>query len=350
MLQGFRIKHIKRIKRIKLVSGLLAGLAVGSIIAVPSATAADAANAQKIIIMVGGINKLIYLPPKLAENLGYFKEAGLDVELQSQQAGVDAENELLAGAVQAVVGYYDHSIDLQSKGKEVQSIVQLLLVPGGMLMVRADMADKIKTMADAKGHTVGVTGFGSSSSFLTQYLAARNGLKTSDYSMLPVGAGNTLIAAFKQKRIEIAWTTEPTTSMLTASGDAKPLVDLNSVAGTRASLGGLYPASSLYVQTAWLQSHKTEAAKLAGAFVKTLKYIQTHSAEEIADKMPADYYGGNKAMYVQALKSSLPMYSPDGRMPADGAETVLKVMSGFNPNIKGKRIDLSRTYTNDYVK
>ncbi|RFB69838.1 MULTISPECIES: ABC transporter substrate-binding protein [unclassified Herbaspirillum] len=311
----------------------------------PAAQAAD----NKITIMVGGINKLIYLPPKLAENLGYFKDEGLDVELQSQQAGVDAENELLAGAVQAVVGYYDHSIDLQSKGKEVQSITQLLVVPGGMEMVRSDLATQVRSMADLKGRTLGVTGLGSSSSFLAQYLASRNGLKTSDYSMLPVGAGNTLIAALKQKRVDVVWTTEPTTSMLLASGEAKVLVDMNSAAGTRAALGGLYPASAVYVQGAWLKTHKPEAAKLARAFVRTLQYIQTHSAEEIAAKMPADYYGGNKALYVQALKASLPMYSPDGKMPAEGPEVVLKVMAAFNPNIKGKKIDLSKTYTNEFV-
>ena len=66
--------------------------------------AANVQAAEKITIIVGGMNKLIYLPPKLAENLGYFKDEGLDVDLQSQPAGVDAENELLAGAAQAVVG------------------------------------------------------------------------------------------------------------------------------------------------------------------------------------------------------------------------------------------------------
>src|SRR5450830_1257423 len=325
--------------------GIIAAALLINTVAAPMAQAAD----NKITIMVGGITKLIYLPPKLAENLGYFKAEGLDVELQSQQAGVDAENELLAGAVQAVVGYYDHYIDLQSKGKEVQSITQLLVVPGGMEMVRSDLASQIRSMADLKGRTLGVTGLGSSSSFLAQYLASRNGLKTSDYSMLPVGAGNTLIAALKQKRVDVVWTTEPTTSMLLASGEAKVLVDMNSAEGTRAALGGLYPASAFYVQRAWLQTHQAEATKLARAFVKTLKFIQTHSAEEIADKMPPDYYGGNKKLYVQALKASLPMYSPDGKIPPEGAEVVLKVMSGFNPNIKGKKIDLSKTYTNEFV-
>ncbi|EIJ45780.1 nitrate/sulfonate/bicarbonate ABC transporter periplasmic protein [Herbaspirillum sp. GW103] len=325
-----------------LTIGAMAACTLGLI--APQAHAAD-----KIIIMVGGINKLIYLPPKLAESLGYFKDEGLDVELQSQPAGVDAENELLAGAVQAVVGFYDHSIDLQSKGKEVTSITQLLRVPGGMEMVRADLADSVHSMADLKGRTLGVTGLGSSSSFLAQYLAARAGLKSGDYSMLPVGAGNTLIAAMKQKRVDVAWTTEPTTSILLASGAAKVLVDMSTVEGTKAALGGLYPASSVYVHRSWMNSHKAEAQKLARAFVKTLKYIQTHSAEDIAEKMPKDYYGGNKAIYVQALKASLPMYSPDGKMPAGGPEQVLKVMAGFNPNIKGKNIDLAKTYTNEFV-
>ncbi|MFL9923281.1 ABC transporter substrate-binding protein [Herbaspirillum lusitanum] len=330
-----------------LISCAAAGT-LSALLALASPLAA-AAESGKITIMVGGINKLIYLPPKLAESLGYFKDEGLEVELQSQPAGVDAENELLAGAVQAVVGYYDHSIDLQSKGKEVLSITQLLVVPGGMELVRSDLARDIRSMADLKGRTVGVTGLGSSSSFLAQYLASRNGLKVSDYSMLPVGAGNTLIAAIKQKRVDVVWTTEPTTSLLLSSGEAKVLVDMSSADGTRAALGGLYPASSVYVQGKWLQSHKPEAQKLARAFVRTLKYIHTHSAEDIAAKMPADYYGGNKVLYVQALKASLPMYSTDGKMPPDGAEQVLKVMAGFNPNIKGKKIDLSKTYTNEFV-
>ncbi len=310
---------------------------------------ANTMAAEKIIIIVGGINKLIYLPPKLAENLGYFKDEGLNVELQSQQAGVDAENQLLAGAAHAVVGFYDHTIDLQSKGKKIESIVLFGLVPGGMEMVRTDAAAQIKNMGDIKGKTLGVTGLGSSSTFLGHYLASRYGLKTSDYSMLPVGAGNTLFAAFKQKRVDVAWTTEPSTSILLASGDAKVMVDLSSVEGTKAALGGLYPASSLYVQNTWARDNKDTALKLSRAFVRTLQFIHSHTAEQIADKMPVDYYGGNKALYIQALKASIQMYSKDGKMPEGGPETVLKVMAGFNANIKGKSINLSDTYTNEFV-
>ncbi|ANB75210.1 ABC transporter substrate-binding protein [Paraburkholderia phytofirmans] len=316
---------------------------------VQPAAPAQASAPEKVVIMVGGITKLIYLPARLTEQLGYFKAEGLDVELLSQPAGVDAENELLSGGVQAVVGFYDHSIDLQAKGKEVKAIVVFGQVPGEVEMVATKQADTIKSMADVKGKTLGVTGLGSSTNFLTQYLANLKGVPSSQYTVLPVGADNSFIAAIRQNRIDAGMTTEPTVSQLLKSGDAKVLIDMRNVEGTRAALGGTYPASSLYVQSAWLDTHQQEAAKLARAFVKTLQYLHTHSAEEIAAQMPKDYVGSDKALYVSALKASLPMYTADGKMPADGPETVLKVLAGFNPSVKDRHIDLSRTFTNQFV-
>ncbi len=91
----------------------------------PFAMAAD-----KVVIIVGGFEKQIYLPAKLAQSLGYFTAEGLDVELLNESSGVDAENEMFAGAVQGVVGFYDNCVDLQTKGKFVQSVVQLSQAPG----------------------------------------------------------------------------------------------------------------------------------------------------------------------------------------------------------------------------
>ncbi|CAN5356414.1 ABC transporter substrate-binding protein [soil metagenome] len=315
-----------------------------------SAPFAQAAEAP-ITIMVGGINKIIYLPAKLTEALGYFKDEGLNVELQSQPAGVDAEKQLIAGAVQGVVGFYDHTIDLQSKGKDIEAIAVFCKVPGEVEMVSTKASDAgFKSMADAKGgKTLGVTGLGSSTDFLTRYLADRAGVASKEYSLLPVGAGNTFIAAIKQDRIQAGMTTEPTVSELLKTGDAKVLVDLRTEADTVKALGGVYPAASLYVQNAWADTHKAEATKLAHAFARTMEYIHTHSAAEIADKVPRDYYGNDKALYVEALKASLPMFTTDGKMPEGGPETVLKVLAANKPSIKSKNIDLSKTYSNAYL-
>ncbi|MFB2603981.1 ABC transporter substrate-binding protein, partial [Rhizobium phaseoli] len=262
-----------------------------------AATAAHAAG--KITIMVGGYEKQIYLPAKLAESLGYFKDEGLDVELLNEAAGVDAENQLLAGAVQGVVGFYDHCVDLQAKGKFVESIVQFSQAPGEVEMVSSKHPE-IKSPADFKGKSLGVTGLGSSTNFLTLFMASKADLKPGDVVTIPVGAGGTFIAAMQQDQIQAGMTTEPTISRLIKTGEASVLVDMRTVEATRKALGGTYPAASLYMETSWVEEHKDEAQKLANAFVKTLKYINTHSAAEIADKMPKDFYVGDKDGYVKA--------------------------------------------------
>lgn len=310
---------------------------------------ATAHAAEKITIMVGGYEKQIYLPAKLAESLGYFKEQGLDVELLNESAGVDAENQLLAGAVQGVVGFYDHCVDLQAKGKFVQSLVQFSQAPGEVELVSTKHPE-IKSTADFKGKSLGVTGLGSSTNFLTLYMASKAGLQPGDVVTIPVGAGATFIAAMQQDQIQAGMTTEPTISRLLKTDEARILVDMRTVETTRAALGGTYPAASLYMETAWINGHKEEAQKLANAFVKTLQFINTHSGAEIAEKMPKDFYVDDKEGYIKALDAGKGMFTPDGVMPEDGPKTVLAVLSQFSKNVKGKQIDLSKTYTTEFVK
>lgn len=309
----------------------------------------SALAADKVTIMVGGYEKQIYLPAKLAEGLGYFKAEGLDVELLNEGAGVDAENEMLAGAVQGVVGFYDHCVDLQTKGKFVESVVQFSQAPGEVELVSTKHPE-VKSMADLRGKTMGVTGLGSSTNFLTQYLMVKSGVPLGEFTSLPVGAGTTFIAAMQQDKIQAGMTTEPTISRLLKTGEARVLIDMRSIEQTKQALGGTYPAASLYMSTDWVEKNRATVQKLANAFVKTLKFINTHSGAEIADKMPKDFYVGDKEGYVKALDGGKAMFTSDGVMPAGGPETVLAVLSGFSKNVKGKTVDLSKTFTTEFVK
>jgi NitT/TauT family transport system substrate-binding protein len=305
--------------------------------------------ADKVSIMVGGYEKHIYLPAKFCESLGYFKDEGLEVELLNEPSGVDAEDEMLAGAVQGVVGFYDHCVDLQSKGKFVQSVVQFSQAPGEVELVSSKHPE-IRSFADMKGRSLGVTGLGSSTNFLTQYLCVKAGVPLGEFTSVPVGAGTTFIAAMQQDKIQAGMTTEPTISRMLKTGEARILVDMRTMEGTKAALGGTYPAASLYMQTAWVESHRPLVQKLANAFVRTLKYINTHSAADITEKMPKDFYVGDKESYIRALADGKAMFTADGVMPAGGPETVLTVLSGFSKNLKGKTIDLSKTFTTEFVR
>jgi NitT/TauT family transport system substrate-binding protein len=316
-----------------------------------SAIACQPASAAggRLVLMVGGIEKQIYLPAALADRLGYFREQGLDVEVLSEPSGVNAEDVLLSGAATGVVGAYDHTIDLQAKGKAVQSIVQFSIAPGEAELVSARLADQVGTPADLKGRNLGVTGMGSSTSFLTHYLVGLHGVKAVEVNLVPVGSGASFIDAMRQGRIDAGMTTEPTASRLLASGAAKLLVDLRTPDATQKALGGIYPFACLYVQTSWLSSHRPQAQKLANALVKALRYINGHSAAEIAEQVPAEFYAGNKSLYIQSLASSKSMFTPDGVMPPAGPAVVLKVLVAVSRTVRGKPIDLARTYSTEFV-
>jgi NitT/TauT family transport system substrate-binding protein len=171
-----------------------------------------------------------------------------------------------------------------------------------------------------------------------------------EFTSVPVGSGNTFIAAMQQGKIDAGMTSEPTISRLLKTAQAKILVDMRSVELTRQALGGVYPATCLYMQTEWVDDHHDDVQKLANAFVKTLRYIASHSAEEIAAHMPRDYYAGDKELYIHALATGKQMFTVDGVMPLDGPPTVLKVLSTFDRTVKGKTIDLSKTYTTSFAR
>jgi len=209
------------------------------------------------------------------------------------------------------------------------------------------LKNKVKTLADLKGLTIGVTGLGSSTNMLASYNVVKGGNKESDYKPLPVGAGQTLIAAMQNNRIDAAVTSEPTASLLKNKNMAFTFVDMNSKDGTEKALGGRYAATSLYMNQDFVKKNPEVVQKLANAYVRTLKWMSTHTPEEIADKMPEEYYAGDKALYIQALKGQLPMFTTDGKMPAGVPENVQKILSAFKPDVKN--VDLSQTYTNDFV-
>jgi len=226
----------------------------------------------------------------------------------------------------------------------------MLQIPGEVELCRTDLKGKVHSPADWKGLSLGITDTGSSTDFLTQYLSTKNGVAPSSTTRRGVGAGSTFIAALKQKAIACGMTTEPTVSQVLSEHLGFILMDMRTAQGSRSALGGTYPATSLYMTTAYVDAHHDAVQRLVNAYVATLKWIQAHSGAQIADMMPADYYAGvGKAAYAAALDSEKGIFNPTGMMPADGPQTCLAVLSAFNPNVKGKTIDLSKTYTNQFV-
>src|SRR5256886_15460710 len=193
-------------------------------------------------------------------------------------------------------------------------------------MVATKKADSIKSPSDLKGKNLGVTDIGSGTHTITLAFLGKAGFKGSDAHFDAVGAGIPFIAAIKNNTIDAGMTTEPTITRLLQSGDAKVLIDLRTPESTRAALGGDYPFIGIFAKNDWVNSHKDVAQRLVNVYVKTLKWMKAHTAEEIAAKMPNDYLVPRKDLYVAALKNQLTTFGTDGNMPPAGPHTLLGLL------------------------
>src|SRR2546429_298589 len=206
-----------------------------------------------------------------------------------------------------------------------------------------------ETPADLKGKNLGVTDIGSGTHTITLAILGKAGLQGSDSHFVAVGAGNTFIAAIKNGTIDAGMTTEPTITRLIQSGDAKILVDLLTPTSTKAALGGDYPFIGIFAKNDWVNSHKDVAQRLVNVYVKTLKWMKAHTAEEIAAKMPNDYLVPSKDLYVAALKNQLAIFGTDCKMPSAGPQTVLSILQKYVSSFAGKNANLPDTFTNEFA-
>lgn len=320
-------------------------------------TAATAENSV-VKIEVGGLSKQIYLPFMLAQQLGFFKRYGANVVLVDEPAGGDATDDMVSGGVNLAGGFFDHTIDLQLKGKSAEAIAILLKAPGEVELCRTDLKGKINTPADwISGVNLGVTGLGSSTNFLTHAIGTKAGVPNSAMHPVVIGAGGTFIAAFKNKTVDCGMTTEPTISAVVGQGLGYVLTDLRYGNLTKAALGYNYVATSVYGMTDWISSHSEQVQAIASAMYDTMAWIDAHTALQIAKAMPADYYAGvGLDTYVAALANEKVMYNPGIRMPIGAALGVMRaeqagrISYGSWTTAQVKAVNLSATYTNTFAQ
>jgi NitT/TauT family transport system substrate-binding protein len=312
---------------------------------------ASGAALAKITIAIGGAGCLCYLPTVLAEQLGEYKKAGVEIELVNFKGGSQALTAVIGGSADVVSGYYDHCVNLAAKNQNLQAFVVYDRYPGLVLGVSPRHTAEINSVKDLAGKKVGVSAPGSSTDFFLKYLLAKNGVAPDSVAVIGIGLDATAVAAMEQGAVDAAVMLDPTPTLLKAKfSGLKILSDTRSEADTLSVFGGEYPGGALYTRGDWIARHEKETQALTDAILATLKWIHSHTAEEIMAKMPDDLVGPDKALYLAALKSTIPMYSTTGRMDPKGAAAVLSVFSQSSPDIAKAKIDLAKTYTNRFVE
>ncbi len=317
------------------------------------ATAQGALEKKDVHVAVGGKASLYYLPLTIAEQLGYFKEEGLNLTISDFSGGSQALRAVVGGSADVVSGAYEHTLNMQPKGQYLQCFVQQGRAPQIAIGIATARAKDYKSPKDLKGLKVGVSAPGSSTHMILNHFISTGGLKPSDISVIGVGLGATAITALKSGQIDAVSNTDPVMTKLEQDGDIKIIADTRTLRGTEQVLGGPMPAGCLYAPVDFIRKNPNTVQALTNAIVradKWNKWIQSASPQDVLRTVPESYLLADKALYLFSFNKVKEAISPDGVISDAGARTALKVIPTFNPEVKAKEIKLELTYTNEFVR
>ena len=331
-------------KCIAWIAALAAALALGAQAQTPSPAAAP----KRIVLLVDEYKAIRNFPIIVAERLGYLDDGDTIVTVMNIRDDIPTAKMLLDGRVDAVMAYYHHNIVNRAEGRDFEAIVALGVTPGAKVLVAKHAREKYKSAADLKGSRIIAGGAGSSKTTVSNALLLAGGHAITDYTRIANESKDKIAEALKSGAADLVVAPTPDGDYYEAQGVATVFADLTTVEGTRKALGSLLPTSTLYMTSARAKSHPEIAQHLANAFVRTLKYINSHTPEEVAALIPDSISGKDRAAYLKVLKEEMPMFANDGRMPADGAAFEWNVLGEFNPKFKSVKVE--QTYDNSFVE
>jgi NitT/TauT family transport system substrate-binding protein len=319
-------------------------------VAAPALRAQPRVEKGKLTIAVGGKAAFYSLPLTIADQLGYFRAEGVAVEIVDFAGGAQALQAAIAGTADVVSGAYEHTINLQSRNQMYQAFVLQGRAPGIAVGVSTRAIPSYRTVADLRGKRIGVTAPGSSTNMVANLVLARAGLKASDVSFVAVGSSANALAALRTGQIDAMSNVDPVMTMLEQKSEVKIISDTRTLKGTQEVFGGPMPAGCLYAPLEFVQKNPNTCQALANAIVHSLKWLQTAGPSDIIKTVPENYLLGDRALYLASFNKVREAIALDGTIPEEGARTALKALASFEPSVQPGRIDLARTFTNDFAR
>jgi NitT/TauT family transport system substrate-binding protein len=311
---------------------------------------AQALEKKKVSIAVGGKNLFYYLPLTIAEQRGYFKDEGLDVEISDFAGGSRALQAVVGGSADVCSGAFEHTISLQNKGQFFRAFALQGRAPQIVLAVSTKTFDGYKTPTDLKGKKIGVSAPGSSTNMMVNFFLAKHGLKASDVSIIGVGTGAGAVAAMRSGQIDAMSNLDPVITTLERAGDIRIISDTRSLKDTEAVFGGPMPAACMYASQAYIDKNPNTVQAITNAIVRADKWLQSAGPSDIVKSVPEAFLMGDRALYIDSFQKGKEAISPDGMIPEAGAATALRALAAYDTAIDGKKIDLTKIYTNEFVK
>jgi NitT/TauT family transport system substrate-binding protein len=314
-------------------------------------TKADAKSSEKarVIISVDGKSSLAYLPLTIAQQLGYFSDEGLDVQINDLPDATSASQALINGTADVCSGAFDRTLQSPSRSQIFKAFVLQGRTPQLAFGV-SSRSLPYGRMAELKSKKLGVTALDSMSTVMIKLLLQRDGVNIQEVGFVPVGTAAGAVNALRSGQIDALCNTDPLMTVLEQKGDIKVIHDARSLKGTSELFGGVIPSACLYAPLEFTQKHPQTCQALTNAIVHSLKWLQTAGPGDIINTVPASYLLGDRALYLAAFNKMRESISLDGMVPDQGALAALRVLGRYDASLLAANADVGRSYTNEFVR
>jgi NitT/TauT family transport system substrate-binding protein len=225
-----------------------------------------------------------YGPLYIAQEKGYFRDEGVDVQLSLIESSADSMAAMAAGRLDAVASTVDNFALFAGNGAQVKVVLAFDESYGGDGLIAKK---EITSPAMLKGKTVAAQKASVSQFFLAQILRDA-GLTLNDVNLIDMKAGDAG-AAFVAGSVDAAVTWEPWLSRARATSFGVVLVD------SKAKSGLIIDA--LGARADYVAGHTKEIQALTNAYFKAAAFAkeQPEAAAQIMAKglkMPVDAFAG----------------------------------------------------------
>ncbi len=144
-----------------------------------------------VVLATAGPGNLSHLPVELIKKIGADRAEGVNLTVRYFPGGPLAYKDMLAKNADFAVAGAPALAALRLKGEPVVSIATVNRVPTFTLMVRADLKDRVKSIADLRARVIGVntssTVSKSTSQQVAEYLLRRAGVDPTEVNFVPAG-------------------------------------------------------------------------------------------------------------------------------------------------------------------
>lgn len=314
---------------------------------------ADARKPEKpgVILAVNGKPALQYLPLTIADQFGWFKAEGIELEIVDMASSSRTWQAVATGTADMVCGSYDQVLNLQARSQSAQTFVMMGLTPQIAFGYSVRNMPGNPQLADLRGKKIGVTAPGTSSHMVASHIVSRAGLAQSDVSYISVGSSAGAMAALRSGQIDALCNGDPVMTSLTQRGEVQIAVDVRTVQGTADIFGGPMPTACLSAPLDFVQKHPQTVQAMTNAIVKALKWLHACGPSDLLKMVPEAYLLGDRGLYLDTFQQMRDAISRDGVMPEEGPRTALKALLRFDASVlKPGQMDLGRSFTNDYAR